>query len=82
MFHFKSPPENIGIALVIALLSSLGAEIYAFRVRYFLSTSSPRPPFFIYNIPRRRVVFALVSPGCPVSKSLGVAVGMLLLSSL
>jgi len=48
--------ENVGVAVEISLLSSVRAEIYV--ISYLLPVNGPS---LIYDIPRHRTVFPLVS---------------------
>ena len=67
-------PEKTRIAVGIALISCLGAEIHAFEVK--------RPPSWIYTIP----VWSHSLLVCPNGKldpeTIGIAVGILLVSCL
>ena len=70
-------PENIDIAAGIALLYSLGAEIYAFQW--------DRPPSWIFHFRfRTRWLYSVNTcpNGVPDSENIGIAVGIALLSSL
>jgi len=69
-------PENIGIAVGIALLANLGAEIYAFH--------GCRPPSWIFHfrfLPSLVVQYRYSPIGMADPENIGIAVGIALLAS-
>jgi len=69
-------PENIGVAVEIALLASLGAEIYAFHGlgRHLGFSTSGFLPVYSYGIDSIPLVW-------PTPEDICIAVGIALLSS-
>ena len=67
-------PQNIGIAVVVLLISCLGAEINAFGVKC--------PPFWIFPLPVRSHSISISFLRVLDSKNTGIAVGIQLISCL
>ena len=70
----KLDPENIGIAVGMSLISCLGAEIHASEVQ--------RVPSWIFPIPVRSHSILTSLSGMLDLKTVGLAVGILLISCL